>query len=136
MCLNFNFQVQQDLRYHSQMCVKIQLQVFIFIIPSPIDSSLVYFYFVFLFIYFYLFLEKKRQLKLSIQGTSGPVFGFNSPIPSLQEIKYDYFFVLIDYVDITKLFFMSNIDPYLIQFLMKILLINSCQLKIMSKKYF
>jgi len=36
---------------------------------------------------FYSFLEKRRQLKLAIQGTSGASFGFNSPIPSLQSLK-------------------------------------------------
>ncbi|XP_026805121.1 dual specificity mitogen-activated protein kinase kinase 4-like isoform X1 [Rhopalosiphum maidis] len=33
--------------------------------------------------------EKRRQLKLAIQGTSGPSFGFNSPIPSLQSLKFE-----------------------------------------------
>lgn len=33
--------------------------------------------------------EKRRQLKLAIQGTSGASFGFNSPIPSLQSLKFE-----------------------------------------------
>ncbi|XP_060848492.1 dual specificity mitogen-activated protein kinase kinase 4-like isoform X1 [Rhopalosiphum padi] len=33
--------------------------------------------------------EKRRQLKLAIQGTPGPSFGFNSPIPSLQSLKFE-----------------------------------------------
>ncbi|XP_050440995.1 dual specificity mitogen-activated protein kinase kinase 4-like isoform X1 [Adelges cooleyi] len=31
--------------------------------------------------------EKRRQLKLAIQGSSGSSFGFSSPIPSLQSLK-------------------------------------------------
>ncbi|XP_027845546.2 dual specificity mitogen-activated protein kinase kinase 4-like isoform X2 [Aphis gossypii] len=33
--------------------------------------------------------EKRRQLKLAIQGTSGASFGFNSTIPSLQQLKFE-----------------------------------------------
>jgi len=33
--------------------------------------------------------EKRKQLKLAIQGTSGASFGFNSPIPSLQSLKFE-----------------------------------------------
>lgn len=35
----------------------------------------------------YLFLEKRRTLKLAIQGTSGTAFGFSSPLPTLQPKK-------------------------------------------------